>query len=261
MGRDAENQAKQTFDAQQAQSKKYSANSDNAYSTLMPMYTSMATNPQGFDKPTINNLTTAGMQSTGGSVAGAVGQGNLAAARTGNVGGYQFALDNAARTGIKTNADNALAVQNEDAQYKATQKGVGLSGMTGLYGSNLNAATGQTNAQNQSTQALTDAGKSGWFQNMTGLISAAGTAASGAGAIIHGPCWVAAELYGGWYAPKTIEIRAYLVTRTSLAGMAFRWFYQTFGPAWADAIKKHVTLRKVTKALFDRIYTRAVNRG
>jgi len=182
MSRDAQNQAKQTYNAQSKASQLYGANAAAAYSQLMPQYTSMALNPQGLNPTEKASLNTDSMQSAGGSTAGAVTQGNLNAARTGNVGGYQTTLSDAVRQGMKQNSDNALKTDIMDTGLKEQQRQEGLAGMNGLYNSNLNASTGELNAENQSTQALTQAGQSGWFQNMTGLIgSLAGPAASAFG--------------------------------------------------------------------------------
>lgn len=176
-----------------------------------------------------------------------------------NAGGYQATLSDAVRQGMKQNSDNALKTDIMDTGLKEQQREEGLAGENGLYNSNLGAATGELNAEDNSTNALTAAGQSGWLQNLTGIMGAVGSVAQGAGAMGFKPgCWVAAELYGGWYAPKTVAIRTYIFTRKSLVGSAFAWFYQNFGERWAQAIKTHSTLRMVTKALFDWIYIRAL---
>jgi hypothetical protein len=64
-------------------------------------------------------------------------------------------------------------VDNIDTGLKEQQRQEGLAGMQGLYNSNLGASTGELNAEDQSTQALTQAGQSGWLQNLTGIMGAA----------------------------------------------------------------------------------------
>lgn len=180
MSRDATSRAQQASDRDMSLSKQYGGNADSLYGQLTPMYSKMATNPQGFTKGEMNDMTTSSMQSTGGSVAGAVGEGNLEAARTGNVGGYQGALRDAARRGIVTNSNNALGTQRANTALKEVQREQGISGLQGLQ---TQAEKGSLEAMGLDTGAInaeTEAGKSGWFQNMIGLINAGANAASAA---------------------------------------------------------------------------------
>jgi hypothetical protein len=186
MSRQAQQDAQNTYNAQSNASQLYGANASAAYSQLMPQYTNMALNPQGLNPTEKADLSTASQQSTGGSTAGAVTQGNLNVARTGNAGGYQATLSDAVRQGMKQNSNNALAADTADIGLKEQQRQEGLAGENGLYNSNLGAATGELNAENQSTNALTAAGQSGWLQNLTGIMNAAGNAAAGAGKLMSG---------------------------------------------------------------------------
>ena len=176
MSRDASNRAQQASDRDVALSKQYGGQSDTLQKQLTGIYGGMATNPQGMTPQEKNDATTASMQSTGGSVAGAVGEGNLEAARTGNAGGYQAALADAARKGILQNSKNALAVNNANTALKEGQREQGVAGLQGLQTGDQAASL---NAMGQNTGAINaEANASpGWFQNMTGLI----TAISGAG--------------------------------------------------------------------------------
>lgn len=181
MSRDATKKAQEASDRDVALSKQYGAASDTLSGQLTPIYSQMATNPQGMTPGEINDAKTATMQSTGGSVAGAVGEGNLEAARTGNAGGYQAALRDAARRGIATNADKSLAVQNANTVLKEGQRDQGVSGLQGLQSQDQAATLSAMGLDTGAINAQTEAGKSGWFQSMTGLINAlsnAGNAAS-----------------------------------------------------------------------------------
>lgn len=87
------------------------------------------------------------------------------------------------------------------------------------------------------------------------LIGAAGGAA---GAFLGKPptppaCWVAAELYGGWSAPRTVEIQKWLLESENTFVRAFRWFYCLVGERWAEVIRTHAALRRMTKFIFDRL--------
>jgi hypothetical protein len=173
------------------------------------------TNTNGYTPGQMNDMTTASNQSLGGAVGGAVGQGNLTAARTGNAGGYATALDSAVRDAGKQQSQNALGVKEDsaklsaqqqqasdtlkqqevmdnanlgsqqniaDGQLKAAQQSGALSGMEGLYGdsmqelmSSLGLAPGTLNAR--------AAGQSG-LQQLMGGVSALGQLGSGAGSAV-----------------------------------------------------------------------------
>lgn len=140
----------------------------------MPQYQQEATNPTGYDPKDLAAMNTAGSQSVGGATAGAVGELGLQAARTGNAGGFAPAADEAVRSGQRQMSANALGVRGANADLKQQQKQAGLSGLASLYGGNTANMLSALGLQNQSTQTGTQAGQSGWFQNMTGLVGALG---------------------------------------------------------------------------------------
>lgn len=161
-------------------------NSQGLYGQLQPAFTAEATNPQGFAPKDLAAMNTASQQSIGGSTAGAVGEGDLTAARTRNAGGFQAANSEAVRSGQRQLSENALGVQGENAKLKESQRQAGLSGLSDLYSGNqsqalgaLHAGTGAVNAETGAVDAGTTAGKSGWFQNMLGLINALKPTAGG----------------------------------------------------------------------------------
>ena len=116
------------------------------------------------------NALTSSDQSIGGSIAGATGYGNLEAARTNNIGGVSGALDDAARSGMVQNSQNALGIDTENATLKNQQQMFGLSGLGNIYsGANSTAigALGQaTNADNATTNA--------WASPINTVVNAAG---------------------------------------------------------------------------------------
>jgi len=117
-----------------------SGQAGTAYGTLNPIYTQEATSPTGYTPQEKTNLLTSGQQSTGGSIAGAVGQGDLVAARTNNAGGYAPALDQAAREGMAQNSTNALSVENADAALKEKQRQEGIAGLNDIYNTGTGAS-------------------------------------------------------------------------------------------------------------------------
>jgi hypothetical protein len=172
MARNQQNQANKTFGETQGVYNQDSANASSLYNSLFPQFTAEATNPQGFGATDLAAMNTAAQQSVGGSTAGAVGQGTLRAARTRNSGGADTALDSAVRSGQQTLSEDALGIQGENAMLKQQQKQAGLSGLSSLYNTNQSGLLSALGLGNQATQVGTQAGQSGWFQNMVGLINA-----------------------------------------------------------------------------------------
>jgi hypothetical protein len=104
---------------------------------------------------------TAAQQSAGGGEAAAVGQGALRAARTRNAGGADAAIAASGRTAGQNLSEAALGTRLANSRLKQSQQQAGLSGLEGLFSTNLsggNAALGQvapdinanTNAENAS---------------------------------------------------------------------------------------------------------------
>jgi hypothetical protein len=105
----------------------------SAYNTSNPIYSQMATNPQGYTPEQKGNLLTASAEALGGGQSAAVGAGSLLAARTGNAGGATAAIDDAARQAGVQSSQNALSVENQDAQLADSHQREGLAGLNGIY--------------------------------------------------------------------------------------------------------------------------------
>lgn len=143
------------------------ANQGQLFNSLDPMLTAEATNPQGYSTSDLNAMTGASNDALGGAVSGAVGQGNLEAARTRNGGGYSAALDQAVRDAGKTASTNAQNVQIGNANLKNTQQQAGMEGLQGLYGTN----TSELNSMLGLGPSTLSAGKQpGAFQTALGDI-------------------------------------------------------------------------------------------
>jgi hypothetical protein len=144
------------------------ANSSALYGAVAPELEAEAAHPQGISPTDKANMNTAGQQSAGGSMAGAVGQGGLLAARTRNAGGADAAIAQSARTAGQQASNASLKTNLADASLKEHEHQAGLSGLEGMYGQNLGGSVGalgqvapnvnaNTNAQNASydwTKAL-----------------------------------------------------------------------------------------------------------
>ena len=145
-------------------------NAGNIYSSLEPQLESMATNPQGYSSGDLAAMNTASQQSLGGSTAGITGQGMLTAARTRNSAGIPEALDQAARTAGETQSQNALGIQENNANLKQKQQESALSALGGLYGENLG---NQTSLLGQGAGDLQGrAAGGGWAQGFSSVLGA-----------------------------------------------------------------------------------------
>lgn len=71
-------------------------------------------------------------------------------------------------------------------------------------------------------------------------------------------CWVAAELYGGWFSLETCSIRNWIWSTWWMKPFAL--FYMRFGQRWAEWIKRNASARRMTKKLFD-MFLRYANAG
>jgi uncharacterized protein YukE len=95
----------------------------------------------------------------------------------------------------------------------------------------------------------------GFYQNPTAAQNF-GTYAAGAGSILSGigsmipgaNCWVAAELFGGWFVPKTFYARVYI---NFVAPLWFKDFYLKYGERIAAWLKIHRWARMFIKPLFE----------
>ncbi|HJS97857.1 MAG TPA: hypothetical protein VJ756_02110 [Terriglobales bacterium] len=113
-----------------------SGRGNRTYNTLFPTLQKNLINPQGFGKD-LGAINTANQQSIGGSEAGAVGQGNLTAARTRNAAGFAPALDEAMRSGGRQLSQTAADVQTQNALVKQQQQQDAIKALSGLYGENM----------------------------------------------------------------------------------------------------------------------------
>jgi hypothetical protein len=187
MARSAQKQASTNFDNSQKTlgqatdaSHEFGGNASHLFGVLDPTLEQEALHPQGFSGEDLAAMNTAVGQATGGATAGAKGEGYLDAARTGNRGGFQTALDESAREGMRTNADAALNIQGQNANLRERNRQSGIAGLGALYGENAGDELKSLGLENESigegNQAIdeeTKAGQSGWFQNMLGAINAA----------------------------------------------------------------------------------------
>lgn len=143
-----------------------SATSDNnanaLYGTLAPELQNEMIHPQGFTPTEKSAMTTASEDSVGGGMAGALGQGALEGARTGNAGASTVALDDAARGGQHELSSDALKTEMDDANLKAKQQQEGAEGLGNLYDTNAHDTLGALGLSNQALGVANNAKPSFW---------------------------------------------------------------------------------------------------
>lgn len=139
MPRGAVKTAQDEVGRQRAVADQNNTQAQNLYNTLVPQLKDQSQNPQGYAPEDLAAMNTASSQSLGGAEAGAVGQGNLMAARTRNAGGFGDAMDEAVRSGGRQLSQNALGIQAGNADLKQQQKETASERLQSLYGNNLQA--------------------------------------------------------------------------------------------------------------------------
>jgi hypothetical protein len=139
-------------------------NAQQAYGSLAPQLNAEITNPQGYTPAQKAAQNTAAQQSTGGSQAGAVGQGALQAARTRNAGGADAAIAQSARTAGQNLSNAALTTETNNANLQQQQRQAGLSGLQSLYGTTLGGSENALGLSNNALQVANQAKPSFWQQ-------------------------------------------------------------------------------------------------
>jgi hypothetical protein len=129
--------AKAQMGKENAYASTFGSNSGSSWNALFPTLTKDITNPEGLSAKEKADMNTASSQSTGGSVAGAVGQGGLMGERTKNPGALGTALDSASKHAGETNSKNALGVEVASSNLAHEKQQSALAEMGNLYGTNV----------------------------------------------------------------------------------------------------------------------------
>ena len=142
-------------------------NANSLYGNLAPTLEGEVAHPAGYAPSDLSAMETGAQQSAGGSQAGAVGQGGLYAARTGNKGAAAAAIADSSRGAGQQLSKNLLGIRSANANLKNEQQQEGISGLTNLTGLETGAANtalgtiaplsnANTNAYNSSYDWATD---------------------------------------------------------------------------------------------------------
>lgn len=155
---------------------------------------------------------------------------------------------------IQGGINAAAGVRNQNAQFNVSAIQNLLNQATGS-SSNLTGANTQSNSVLGSQLAgLRTTNTSGStigmnpflksFQQTMGALP--GTAVSAVGTAIG--CWVASEIFGGWYEPKTIMARFYV---NFIAPNWFKEFYLKYGERIANFISNKPIFKSILRPLFE----------
>jgi hypothetical protein len=151
---------------------------------INPALKNAVNNPTGYTAQQQHEQLTAGEAGAGGATAGLSGAAGLAANRTHNSGALTGINDALARAKAGAGAKVSEGIAAKSADLGEANKQRAISGLQGERAGDIGA---QLHSQGQATDALNaevNAGKSGWFQNMTDFMKAAGQDAAGAGAMM-----------------------------------------------------------------------------
>lgn len=203
-------------------------------------------------------MTSAAMQQTGQgfqNAVGAINQNLVARGLTGGnmAGGGGVGQDYGAlyQGLLGQQASSLQNIQLAKGQGLMQALGTGL-GEAQMYGSQGMTAGGQgvsaLGAGVQAAQAADQASTGFWGSLIGGLTGMAGQAFTGAGTKAFG-CWVASELYGGWYSDEAMAIRNWLARTWYM--LPFTVIYARIAGPWSRAIRRSRLLRVPTKHLFD----------
>lgn len=165
----------------------YQSQADAAYGAGAPtMFRWAGGQTPGFGAIGLADMQNAAMSSAAAARGAGEETARLRAMRTGNAAALP-AEQTAAAAGAARAGGSALQnILAKNAMLKEHQQEVGLRGTMGLYGAAGKQQLGEQELQNQLMRTQLQAGRSGWLQNMMGLMAAGGAGATGAGSFLTG---------------------------------------------------------------------------
>lgn len=184
--RNAQNQSGSAYNQANNAASQYGAEGQGIGSTLTPFLTSELEHPQGYSQGDESAMLAAGLGGAGGADSGIAGQANEEAAVSRNAGGFQSALDDAARQRMKASAGMSEGIAAKDADLKQQQQQDAARGLQGMYGTDTSGMLDAMNQEHGDINSEVNAGNSGWLQNTMGVLSTLGGMAGGAGTFMRG---------------------------------------------------------------------------
>lgn len=168
--RSAQNQAGQAVNQANSTAGGYGAQAGQIGGAVVPTLERDLTNAPGYNPTDLNAMLVGGEQGAGGAASGITGQAGLEAARTRNSGATSSVLDQAMRRKGQILSSNALNVQGANAKLKQSQRSQALSGLEGMYGTDVGAQLKAMGIIPEDINAGVNAGKSGWLQQGEGVL-------------------------------------------------------------------------------------------
>jgi hypothetical protein len=150
---------------------------------LTPFLTNEMEHPEGYGQQETSAMLASGLGGAGGANAGLVGEANQQAATSRNAGGFQAALDDAARSRDKAAAGASEGIAAKNADLMQQQQQEGASGLQKMYGTDTSGMLDAMGQQNQDINSEVNANNSGWLQNTLGVINAINGSAKGAASL------------------------------------------------------------------------------
>lgn len=158
----------------------YGSSAASISSTLTPFLTRELNNPGGISQQDQTAMLTNALAGAGGLAGGLATKATQRAGATGNQSGVTSALDDIARQRMQAAANTSSSIASQSAETKLKQQQEGAEGLAGLYGTDVGAQLKALGVQNDAIGQEVNAGDHGWFQNLTGMISAIRGGGSGA---------------------------------------------------------------------------------
>jgi hypothetical protein len=148
-------------------------NANAAGAALTPFYRQEMNAQHLYNPQQMNELLGAGEAGISGANATAMGQAQSEAARTRNTSGFSAALDQNARERMQQTGALGQGVAAQDVLGAKQLNQEGAKGLAGLYSTDTDAMLKAMGIETGDINAQTEAGKSGWFQNLLGGVNAA----------------------------------------------------------------------------------------
>jgi hypothetical protein len=170
--RNAVSQAGNAFNTAQSTGATLGGEAQGIGANLTPFLTNELEHPEGYSQQDTSAMLSAGIGGAGGANSGLVGEANKMAATTRNAGGYQAALDDAARQRTKAAAGTSEGIAAQNAGLKQQQQQDAARGLQGMYGTDTSGMLNAMNQEHEDVNSEVDASKTGWLQNSLAVINA-----------------------------------------------------------------------------------------
>ena len=167
--RDAVNQAKGAATTAANTGAQLGAEAQGIGANLTPFLTSELEHPQGYSQGDTSAMLAAGLGGAGGAASGITGLANKEAATSRNAGGFQTALDDAARQRMKGAAATSEGIAGQNANLKVQQQQDAAKGLQGMYGTDTSGMLSANGQEANDIKAEMDASKYGWLQQAQSL--------------------------------------------------------------------------------------------